>query len=245
MRQALRARMQRAEEEGLVAGGVVKWVPGSAFPSEATWEKKNSEAVEVRVAKSLFADDTTIVGNKEEIERGVDITKQIMNKFEERNNDDKEEELLFGSEESGQIRMLGSWMGWKSDLEARLKRANKTWWMTKKRLRGAKISKRLQARIVEACVESTMLFDCHVRTWRVAELRRMQSFVDRCYRYVWRRGNEPPLMEMQKEEKNMAGVRKELGVMPVRWKVEKRVLERIGHVMRMEDDRMVKAVVLG
>ena len=41
-----------------------------------------------------------------------------------------------------------------------MKRANKTWWMTKKRLRGAKISKRLQAKIVEACVESTLLFDC-------------------------------------------------------------------------------------
>ena len=138
-----------------------------------------------------------------------------------------------------------SWMGWKADLEARMKRANKTWWMTKKRLRGAKISKRLQARIVEACVESTLLFDCHVRTWRVAELRKMQSFMDRCFRFVWRKGNEPPLRQMQREGKNMADVRKELGVMPVRWKVEKRVLERIGHVMRMGDDRLVKAVVLG
>ena len=42
----------------------------------------------------------------------------------------------------------------------------------------------------------------------------------------------------------MADVRKELGVKSIRWKIEKRVLERIGHVMRM-DDRMTKAVVLG
>ena len=33
--------------------------------------------------------------------------------------------------------------------------------------------------------------------------------------------------------------------MSPRWKIEKRVLERIGHVMRMDDGRMVKAVVLG
>ena len=29
------------------------------------------------------------------------------------------------------------------------------------------------------------------------------------------------------------------------WKIERRVLERIGHVMRMENDRLTKAVVLG
>ena len=29
------------------------------------------------------------------------------------------------------------------------------------------------------------------------------------------------------------------------WKIERRVLERIGHVMRMGNDRLTKAVVLG
>ena len=43
----------------------------------------------------------------------------------------------------------------------------------------------------------------------------------------------------------MYDVRRELGVMSIRYKIEKRVLERIGHVMRMDDDRTVKAAVLG
>ena len=139
-------------------------MPGSSFPSAALWEKKNSEAVEINVDKSLFADDTTIVGNAEELQEGTDIIKEVMGRFEERNNDGKEEELFFGGGDSGQVRMLGSWMGWKEDVDQRLKRGSKTWWKTKKRLNGAKISKTLQARIVEACVESTLLFDCHVRT---------------------------------------------------------------------------------
>ena len=87
--------------------------------------------------------------------------------------------------------------------------------------------------------------DCQVRTWRVSELNRMQRFMDRAYRYVWRKGNEPPLMQMQREGKNMADIQCELGVMLIWWKVEKRVLAQIGHVMRMEGSRMVKAVVLG
>ena len=34
-------------------------------------------------------------------------------------------------------------------------------------------------------------------------------------------------------------------VKSVRWKIEKRVLERIGHVVRMGNDRLVKAMVFG
>ena len=80
--------------------------------------------------------------------------------------------------------MLGSWMGWREDVDQRLKRGNRNWWTTKKRLAGAKISKTLRARIVEASVESTMLFDCHVRTWRQTEIKRMQKQADPAYRSV-------------------------------------------------------------
>ena len=128
-----------------------------------TWERANSEAVEVCIEKSLFADDTTILGNKAEIDGGVEVTKKVMASFEERNNDGKEEVLEFGTEESKKIRMLGSWMGWKEDIDERLKRANRSWWKTKNRLKGAKFSTRLQARVVEASVETSLLFNCQAR----------------------------------------------------------------------------------
>ena len=76
--------------------------------------------------------------------------------FEERNNDGKEEELLFGTEDSGKIRMLGSWMGWREDVSQRLKRGGKAWWVAKKRLKGSRLSKRVQAKVVEMSVESTL-----------------------------------------------------------------------------------------
>ena len=165
--------------------------------------------------------------------------------YEERNNDGKEETLNFGEEESGKIRMLGSWMGWKEDVDERLKRGNRAWWRTKNRLKGAKFSKRIQARVVEACVESTLLFDCQARTWYVGEIDRLQRFIDNAYRYIWSNKNKPPLRQMEEEGRNMADVRKELGVKSLRWKIEKRVLERIGHIMRLDDERMVKSMVLG
>ena len=43
----------------------------------------------------------------------------------------------------------------------------------------------------------------------------------------------------------MQDVRSCLGVKRVRWKIEKRVLERIGHVVRINNDRWTKAMVFG
>ena len=59
----------------------------------------------------MFVDDTTIIGEQRELEEGVNIIKEVMEKFEEKNNTDKEEKALFGSEEAEEIRMLGCWLG--------------------------------------------------------------------------------------------------------------------------------------
>ena len=67
MRIAEKKRKEKAEEDGRQAGIVMKWVTGSAFRSAKTWEKKCTEAVAVVVEKSMFADDTTAVGEKEEL----------------------------------------------------------------------------------------------------------------------------------------------------------------------------------
>ena len=40
---------------------------------------------------------------------------------------------------------------------------------------------------------------------------------------------------MQEDGYNMQDIRNELNVKSVRWKIEKRVLERIGHVFRMAE----------
>ena len=106
MRVAVEEREKSAAERWEVPGVIFKWVPGSALPAEKTWEKGNSEAVAVTLSLSLFADDTTIVGSGEELHKGVETTKEVMSWFEEMNNEDKEEVLQFGSEESGKIRML-------------------------------------------------------------------------------------------------------------------------------------------
>ena len=49
---------------------------------------------------------------------------------------------------------------------------------------------------------------------------------------------------MQEQGENMKDVRGRLGIRAAESKVEKRMLERIGHIMRMGDKKLTKAVVL-
>ena len=179
------------------------------------------------------------------MEEGVRRVKEVMGRWEERNNEDKEEKLVFGTEEGGGIRVLGSWLGAKEDGRNRIRRAGRLWGQVRGWLRGSRMSKRWQARVVEACVESSLLYDCQARVWYKKEERALQSWIDRCYRYVWSGGRGQPLRRMQAQGENMVDVRRRLGVRSVAVKIEKRVLERIGHVMRMGDERVTKTVVLG
>ena len=50
---------------------------------------------------------------------------------------------------------------------------------------------------------------------------------------------------MQARCENMYDVRARMGVKSVQWKIKKRVLERVGRVMRMKDESLMKAAVLG
>ena len=84
-----------------------RWIPGSSFAGTGTWERNWSEAKEVCFRRLLFVDDTTIVGTKEEMDGGVNTMKEVMGRFEERSNDQKEECLDFYMEESDSIRVLG------------------------------------------------------------------------------------------------------------------------------------------
>ena len=107
------------------------------------------------------------------------------------------------------------------------------WTKVKRRLKNSRLTKLTQARVVEAVVESTMLYNCQVRTWNVSEINRIQRKVDQCYRYVWSSKVQPPLKEMEQKHKNRWYVRKELRIKSVRIKIEKRSMECLGHMIRM------------
>ena len=148
MRIAKRERKRKADEMGMEMGIPFIFVPGNSLPGQRS-EKPNSEAKRVRIDLCLFVDDTTVVGRRKELEEGLKIIKETMSKFEEKNNDDKEEELIFGTENGEMIRMLGSYIGNREDIKQQVKRANGTWAKTKRRLKHSKLSKKCKLELLK------------------------------------------------------------------------------------------------
>jgi hypothetical protein len=66
----------------------------------------------------------------------------------EKNKEDKEEVLEFGEEVCNSIRMLGSYMGWKEDVSQRSRRACMVLSKVKRKLKGTKMFKTMQAKIL-------------------------------------------------------------------------------------------------
>ena len=108
--------------------------------------------------------------------------KEVMGRWEERNNDENEERLVFGAEEHVDIRVLESWLGAEVDRRNRIRRTGMLWGQVKGWLRGSKISKKTQARVVETCVESSLLYNCQARVWYKRDVKALQSWMYICYR---------------------------------------------------------------
>ena len=236
----IRAAEKQREDNGIR----ITYVPGNTCMTQRR-DKQNAEAKHIDLKYALFADDTTILSNRESMDVARDTTKRVMGLFEEKTNDSKEENITLGKTSAAGTRFLGLWLGEAEDTKVRLQRGMGAWTKVKRRLKNSRLTKRTQARVVEAVVESTMLYNCQVRTWNVSEINRIQRKVDQCYRYVWSSKTQPPLKEMEQKHKNSWNVRKELRIKSVRSKIEKRSMKRLGHMIRMPDDRRVKHVTFG
>ena len=97
----------------------------------------------------------------------------------------------------------------------------------------------------EACVEGTMLFNVAVRPFLAREIKSIQRFCGKKYRYIWRDRKGEPLRQMQEYGVNMADVRNQLQESPVRTKIEVAHLIRMGHILRLPDESLVQKALLG
>ena len=102
--------------------------------------------------ESLFAGDTTVIGNAREIDEVTQVMKENLTLFEERTNDAKEEKARLGTMEANNIRMLGVYLGRKEDISQRLKRGALIFARIRKRFTKSRLSKRTQALELDACV---------------------------------------------------------------------------------------------
>ena len=181
---AERERAHEAEKRTKKVGIDWSFMPGHSLPSKNVKNTFNSEAKSTTLTISLFSDDTTIIGMSPEIEEGKQTIEKVMGELEEGTNESKEEKMEFGAKDSEEIQMLGTYMGNGHDIKMRIKRAARTWMQIRKRFIKCKLSKKTQVKVVETCIESTILFNSAVRPISLSETKRIQSWIDKGYRYI-------------------------------------------------------------
>ena len=60
----------------------------------------------------------------------------------------------------------------------------------------SKLPKRKKALIVQTFVKRGLFFDCAVRP---SEIKCMQIWIDKSYRYIWSNKKGPPIIQMERE----------------------------------------------
>ena len=131
----------------------LSWRPGNSLPPKSTLRAiKSVERETFRLTEALFADDTTLYGEKDEMVHGKEIVNSSMTNFEEQCHDGKEEHLALGTQEGEATRMLGTWVGRRQDLEKSKKRGRCAVMTIKKRLKSSRLTKTTQALIIQAVV---------------------------------------------------------------------------------------------
>ena len=119
MRLAKEKRRKKCEKDGTNLG-IEEWqyIPGhSLTPKDRRKARGNTSTKKVTITESLFADDTTVVGRRNKMERGKEKIKETVEWFEEKCHPGKEEYLEFGRNEANEIRMLGTYMDRKHDVK--------------------------------------------------------------------------------------------------------------------------------
>ena len=82
----------------------------------------------------------------------------------------------------------------------------------------------MTGRVVEACLERSLLYYCQVRVWYERDMKLHQKWVDKCFSYTWIERNGELLREIKARGVNIQDVRSCVGVRSVRCIIEKRVL---------------------
>ena len=95
----------------------------------------------------------------------------------------------------------------------------------KKRFEDSMLTKTTKAMIIQTVIESTMTFNCEIKAWQKKEIRKMQKVMNQGYRYLWiNKKKGPALKQMEGRKVSMLEVRRNLGVMLLKGKIEERVL---------------------
>ena len=231
-------REEAAIARGLVCGIPWRWRPGLELCSSWTRKNDDREFEVVQVASTIFADDTTLHGTREEllgmdeahpgVPSGLDAFSGELQGWGSLEHPEKREVHVFGESGTG-IKLVGGGIDPDSATKLAIARGCKAWGKLGPLLKGSLLPGPKKGELITMFVSSALTFGCKTQALRRREVNRMQSVVDRATRYAC----GTTLRKMREVGINHSDLRARLSILAVQAMVDRDQLRWAGHVARM------------
>ena len=237
VRYALIARQRNADQRGVVCGIPWKW--REALELSSGWTRKNDhrQCNSTRVLATIFADDTTLHGLKEELhesdERGVagmDAFAAAVAHWGSQEHEGKRERHTYGTPSN--ICLVGGGIAPGEAVNRNITRGLKCWAKIRPALKNTKLSHKSRGRLLMTFLYSPLAFSCKTRATRKRDVIRMQSVMDTASRYLCK----TRLSQMKAQHINHSDLRALLQVPPLQAAMEREQMRWLGHISRMTPD---------
>ena len=229
-----RKRRENAATRGLPCG--IPWRWQEKLNLSSCWARKNDgrECLRDVVEATIFADDTTLHGNDDELFQadeqgpsGMDVYAGALRQWGSREHEGKREQHVYGNDD--EVCLVGGGISRPMGVTRNIQRGLKCWAKVRPGLKGTRLSHRQRGRVLMTFVYSSLAFSCKTRATRQRDVKRLQAVMNTACRYVCR----TRLSRMREHGINHNDLRAKLQIPTVAAAMEREQMRWLGHVSRM------------
>eukprot|EP00435_Cladocopium_sp_Y103_P008934 s3945_g2.t1 len=197
----------------------------------------------------LFADDTTGLTRLSQLSDFEDDMATALREFAERLHPGKTHRLLAGrpptptSAFDEAVRFLGIWLQWDGkhdrDTHERLAAAQRLWNKLHPQLQRLGLTPKAKGMLIQSTVLNCLLYGCERRSFSGRQLVKYQTFLNRVTFSICSQRRRT----MSEDQVTLADLRVKCGLLPVRHVIETRQLQYLGHLARLDSDRIERRIL--
>ena len=234
VRFAQQKRREHAAARGLPCGIPWRWTSDLHLSSNWTRKADDRPVQHLTVDTTIFADDTTLHGLRQELHEaelghpsGMDAFSAAVGVWGSAEHAGKREKFVYGSNEN--VCLVGGGLGPEEAVNRNIRRGIACWSKLRPALKGSRLSLKVLGRLLMTFVYSPLAYSGKTRSTRKRDYVRMQAVLNTASRYVCR----TRLRTMNEKGINHNDLRAKLEIPPVQAALERDQMRWLGHVARM------------
>ncbi|CAK9031066.1 unnamed protein product, partial [Durusdinium trenchii] len=234
VRYSLAKRPASAARRGLACG--IPWRWHESMDLCSSWTRKNDgrPSNQTCVEVTVFADDTTLHGSRQELHQsdehgsaGMDVFAQAVADWGSTEHPDKREVHTYGT--PSRVCLVGGGIDPGEAVNRSIQRGLKCWAKIRPALKNSRLSLQQKGKLLMTFLYSGLAYSCKTRATRQRDVLRMQAVMNTACRYLCR----TRLPKMREQHVNHSDLRALLGIPTVQAAMDREQMRWLGHVCRM------------